>query len=54
MGVTWKNLFPAWITNDGTNANVDANGNNWIDGTAIHWAGYEFHPFYRKGLGNIR
>jgi xyloglucan-specific exo-beta-1,4-glucanase len=48
-GATWKNLFPAWITNDGTNANVDANGNNWIDGTAIHWAGsIEFDPFYPK------
>ncbi|HEX2958934.1 MAG TPA: hypothetical protein VHO70_19020 [Chitinispirillaceae bacterium] len=48
-GATWRNLFPAWITNDGTNANVDANENAWIDGNAIHWAGsIEFDPFYPK------
>jgi len=38
-GETWKNLFPAWLTSDGTNANCDPNGNAWIDGNAIHWAG---------------
>ncbi|NLD98557.1 MAG: 1,4-beta-glucanase, partial [Fibrobacter sp.] len=48
-GTTWRNLFPAWITNDGTNPNVDANGNAWIDGNAIHWAGsIEFDPFNPK------
>ena len=48
-GATWKNLFPEWITNDGTNPNVDANGNAWIDGNAIHWAGsIEFDPFNTK------
>jgi xyloglucan-specific exo-beta-1,4-glucanase len=48
-GATWRNLFPAWVTADGTNANVDANGNAWIDGTAIHWAGsIEFDPFNSK------
>jgi hypothetical protein len=48
-GATWKNLFPAWITNDGTNPNVDANENAWIDGNAIHWAGsIEFDPFQPK------
>jgi hypothetical protein len=45
-GTNWKNLFQSWITNDGTNPNVDANGNGWIDGNAIHWAGcIEFDPF---------
>lgn len=48
-GTTWKNLFPSWIDNDGTNPNVDANGNEWIDGNAIHWAGsIEFDPFNPK------
>ncbi len=38
-GATWRNLFPTWLTNNGANPNVDANGNAWIDGNAIHWAG---------------
>ena len=46
-GVTWRNLFPVWSTNDGSNPNVDANGNGWIAGNAIHWAGcIEFDPFH--------
>jgi xyloglucan-specific exo-beta-1,4-glucanase len=48
-GATWRNLLPAWITNDGTNPNCDPDGNAWIDGSAIHWAGcIEFDPFNPK------
>ncbi len=44
-GAAWRNLFPEWVTPTGANANVDPNGNAWIDGTAIHWAGcIEFDP----------
>ncbi len=48
-GETWRNLFPGWIDNDGTNPNCDPDGNAWIDGNAIHWAGcIEFDPFNSK------
>ncbi len=52
-GATWKNLNPK----SATTPNLDANGNNWIDGNAIHWAGsLEFDPFNTQvawvGSGN--
>jgi photosystem II stability/assembly factor-like uncharacterized protein len=48
-GETWTNLFPKWLTADGTNANCDPDGNGWISGNAIHWAGsIEFDPFNPK------
>lgn len=44
-GETWKPLMgqPA---DDGAHYNVDPNGNGWITGSSIHWAGsVEFDPF---------
>ncbi|MEN9352676.1 MAG: hypothetical protein RL318_1, partial [Fibrobacterota bacterium] len=51
-GATWKTLNP-W----GASPTVDANGNGWISGSSIHWAGtLEFDPFDSKkvwvGSGN--
>lgn len=44
-GATWKDLNP-WLADDGSIANLDANGNGWITGSSIHWAGsIEFDPF---------
>jgi len=51
-GTTWKQLNP-W----GATQTLDPNGNNWISGSSIHWAGsIEFDPFDSKkvwvGSGN--
>jgi xyloglucan-specific exo-beta-1,4-glucanase len=44
-GATWKDLNP-WGADDGTAYNLDPNGNGWITGASIHWAGsIEFDPF---------
>ncbi len=44
-GATWKDLNP-WLDDDGSIANLDPNGNGWITGSSIHWAGsIEFDPF---------
>lgn len=51
-GATWKQLNP-W----GATQTLDPNGNNWISGSSIHWAGsIEFDPFDNRkvwvGSGN--
>jgi len=51
-GATWKVLNP-WSAKQ----TLDPNGNNWISGSSIHWAGtLEFDPFDNKkvwvGSGN--
>lgn len=44
-GTTWKTLNPQTITT----ANLSPNGNKWISGSSIHWAGsVEFDPFNVK------
>jgi len=47
-GTTWTALM-GWPDDDGTSYNVDPNGNGWITGSSIHWAGsVEFDPFDSK------
>lgn len=47
-GATWKPLM-SWGGDDGEHYNVDPNGNGWITGSSIHWAGsIEFDPFNPK------
>jgi len=42
---TWTSVIN-YATNDGKSPNLDPNGNAWIAGNAIHWAGsIEFDPF---------
>jgi len=44
-GATWKDLNP-WLADDGSVYNLDPNGNGWITGSSIHWAGsIAFDPF---------
>lgn len=55
-GATWTPLMPS-KTDDGTDPNLDPNGNNWIEGSNIHWGGdVEFDPFDSRvvwvGSGN--
>jgi xyloglucan-specific exo-beta-1,4-glucanase len=48
-GVTWTTTFSPKDVKDATNANVSANGNAWISGAAIHWAGdIAFNPVNGK------
>jgi xyloglucan-specific exo-beta-1,4-glucanase len=48
-GTTWTTTFAGKKTIDASNANVSANGNAWISGAAIHWAGdVAFNPFNGK------
>lgn len=48
-GETWTTTFTYKDPTDTSTANVSANGNAWISGGAIHWAGdIAFNPFNGK------
>ncbi len=48
-GATWTTAFSPQDTIDASTANVSSNGNGWISGMAIHWAGHIlFDPFNGK------
>jgi hypothetical protein len=48
-GATWTTTFSKKDPIDASTANVSANGNGWISGMAIHWAGHiVFDPFDGK------
>ena len=48
-GATWTTNFSKQDPGDPANANAKTNGNAWISGTAIHWAGdISFNPFDTK------
>jgi len=48
-GSTWRTTFSSQDPKDPSTANVSANGNAWISGMAIHWAGHiMFNPFSGK------
>lgn len=48
-GTTWTTGFSHMDPKVAANANVSANGNAWIAGNAIHWAGdIAFDPFNTK------
>ncbi len=48
-GTTWTTDFSQMDATDPTKANAATNGNAWISGNAIHWAGdVTFNPFNGK------
>lgn len=47
-GANWTSVI-TFAANDGKSPNLDTDGNSWIAGHAIHWAGsIEFDPFQPK------